>query len=114
MRDYPKQVKKHLRELVGLAYEAELKLALTQLAEQFDAWRENKISSGKLSDLIHEYHQGPSRELFNLYDNAPIDILVASAVARGLLKEEDVPAEVLLHIQNALEFARQNLAEDVE
>ncbi len=114
MKDYPKQVKRQLRDLVGLAYEAELKLALTQLAEQFDTWRENKISSGELSDLIHQYHQGLSRELYNLYDNAPIDILVASAVARRLIKEEDVSPEVLSCIQNVLEFCRQNLAEDVE
>jgi hypothetical protein len=72
------------------------------------------LSIYELSDLIHQYHQGPSRELYNLCNNAPIDILVASAVVRGLLKEEDVPAEVLPYIQNALEFARQNLAEDVE
>lgn len=36
MHDYPKPIKKKLKELVGQAYEAALGQTLTALAEKFD------------------------------------------------------------------------------
>lgn len=106
IKHYPKNIRKLLRELSAAAYEAELKQQLMQLAESFDAWRQEKISSGELSDLIHAYYRGPARELFSRYNNCPEDMLVAMAVVRGLLSLEAMPSEVLPYIQQQIEIYR--------
>jgi hypothetical protein len=51
-------------------------------------------SSFEISDLIHEFHQGPSRKIWSTYQSLKPDVLVARAVAFGVLPREAVPAEL--------------------
>lgn len=37
------------------------------LAEAFERWRVGAASSVEISDLIHEFHQGPSRQSRGTY-----------------------------------------------
>ena len=87
MKDYPKRIKAHLNELADQAHERELARELTQLAARFDEWRAGRISAGELNHLIHQYHNGPSRELFKLYSYGESHFAVARAVAEGVLTE---------------------------
>jgi len=64
MREYSKKTKKLMRELEGKAYEEELRRALIPLSESFDSWKEGRTGSGELTELIHEFHRGPAKELF--------------------------------------------------
>ena len=50
-----KKMRRRLRELSGLAYERELHQELSQLAKKFDLWRNNEMSSGELSNALHDY-----------------------------------------------------------
>jgi hypothetical protein len=107
MQTYPKHIKRKLRELSMLAYEEELKRALTPLAEQFDAWKQGQIGAGELSEQIHRYDTGISRELFKRYnDSSALVMQVAYAVVEGLLRETDIPQEVMPYLENALHFYR--------
>jgi hypothetical protein len=63
MREYPKQVKRLIREYAARAYEAELGQELGELEQQFAAWRSGQISAGELSDRIHAFSRGPAHEL---------------------------------------------------
>ncbi len=49
----------------------------------------------ELSVLIHEYDRGPSRKMFSLYNDLDSDQCVASAIAKGRIKPEEVAKEVL-------------------
>ena len=49
-----KKMRRRLRELSGLAYARELHQELSQLAKKFDIWRNNEMSSGELSNALHE------------------------------------------------------------
>lgn len=107
---FPKSVKRHLRQLANETYENELAKEMTKLAEQFEAWKQGHICAGDLNILIHDYHQGPSREMFARYNSRlGDDVLVAGAIARGLLKRDDIPEEVWPHIQGLTEFYRSQL-----
>ena len=53
MQDYPKAIKKKLRNLMGEAYENELAEELAKLEAKFAEWRAGKIYAGDLSYLIH-------------------------------------------------------------
>ncbi len=104
MSDYPKRINKLLNELLREAYERELHSALTKLDKDFAEWRNGTIGSGELSYRIHQYETGPSRMLFRKYNEGPKDMNVAYAIVAGILKEDQVPAELKDAISNPLAF----------
>jgi hypothetical protein len=61
-----------------------------------------KISSGELSYRVHQYETGPSRELYKRYNGDLPDMMVAYAIAAGILPEAEVPAELLEAISRPL------------
>ncbi len=104
MKEVSKAVKRGLRQLGAVAYEEELRRALLPLADVFEAWKAGRVASGDLVEAIHAFHQGPARELHLRYDRHLLPASVAQAVARGILKKEQVPPEVLAHLAGLLEF----------
>jgi hypothetical protein len=107
MSDYPKHVKKKLRELRCEAHERELARELTQLAAKFDEWKAGQIGAGDLDLLIHQHHNGPSRELFKFYDGGDDRFAVAHAVVEGVLKEDEIPEDIWPHIEIHVQFLRR-------
>ena len=90
-----KKTRRQLRELLSKAYAQELSDHLRELSLIFDQWRDNKITCWDLSDHIHQFHNGISRELYNIYNNRGHDIiLISRAVARKLIQLDEVPSEV--------------------
>jgi hypothetical protein len=110
MREYPKHIKRMIREYAAQAYEIELGQALGELEQQFALWRAGQISAGELSDRIHAFHQGPSRELWGRYNARIDDMLVAHAIVTGLLPRETIPAELLEALQPRMDFYEREQA----
>ncbi len=107
MREYPKRIRKALHELKMEAHEREIAEHLDGLWEKFQEWKEGKICAGELSVLIHEYDRGPSRRMFSHYNDLDPDLCVASAIAKGRIKPEEVAKEVLEAIQPRIDaFAK--------
>lgn len=101
-KDYPKPIKKLIRHYMIEAYERELHRELTKLDQSFMEWRQGKISSGELSYRVHEYETGPSRALFKQYNGGQDDASVAYAIVVGILKQEEIPPELLEALENWL------------
>ena len=55
MQQYPKNIKRLLREFMVEAYERELHRELLKLDQSFAEWRDDQISSGELSSRVHQY-----------------------------------------------------------
>lgn len=104
MRDYPKKIKKMLRKYKMEAHEVELHRELSKLGESFEEWKNGTIGSGEFSYRIHQYEQGPSRELFKKYNYGEDALNVAYAIVIGLLDGEKIPVELLEEIESALSF----------
>jgi hypothetical protein len=111
MNDYPKAVKRHLRDLAATAHERDLRVHLEQLEKDFAPWRAGVLDTWELSDRIHRFHQGPSRELFLQYTGNRPDMVVAHALVAGLLKESEVPPEGLQALGRQLAFYRSLASE---
>jgi len=92
---YTKAQKKKLRELVGIANERELDQEMEKLFQHFENWRSGKISCFELSDLIHKFHQGASREIWTTYAYGDPDTAVSRALVLGFLKREEISEELL-------------------
>jgi len=102
MADIPKRLKRLLREYLGKAHEAELRQALTSLAEAFKQWEQGEIDSFELNGLIHRFHQGPGREIYLHYDTRHPEPQVAQAIVHGLIDRATVPAELLEYLAKSI------------
>lgn len=105
--EFSKSERRHLRRQAGLAYERELTRALEELAAEFRRWREGELAAVELSEAIHEYHEEEARHLFGLYNRLKEPMLVARAVAAGLLEEAEVRKPVLAKLERQITFFRE-------
>ena len=103
MEPPPKGVKRALRELAARAHEEELRRALLPVAAAFDQWRAGNLGSGDRAELIHQFHDGPARELFKRY-HSQLEFAVAHAIVRGVIERDTVSPEVLDHCRGAIEY----------
>jgi hypothetical protein len=111
MKEIPKAMKKALGRLANEAYEIELGRALAGLREEFDRWERGEIAAFDLEAAIHRFHQGPARDLFKRYhDNGIQKVVVAGAIADGILDRTKVALEVLEFLAGALSFWEQEQA----
>lgn len=93
-----------LRKYKSEAYEIELHRELLKLETSFKKWKAGEISNGELSYRVHEYEQGPSRELYKKYNYGEDDFNVAYAIVTGLLDNENIPDEFINEISGVLSF----------
>lgn len=104
MPEYPKRVKRLIREYAARAYETELGQALGELERQFAVWRAGQLSAGELSDHIHAFSRGPARELWQRYNAGLDDMQVAHAIVTRLLPRDELPSELLEALQPIIAF----------
>ena len=81
-----------------------MRRALLPVAAAFEEWRAGQLGSGELTERIHDFHQGPARELFKRYYSGSLEYAVAQAIVGGVLDRMTVPAEVLEHCKAAIEL----------
>ncbi len=87
---WSKTQRRELRELKGLAWERELEEALRLLRSDFEAWEKGEIPAFELSDRIHKFHNGRSRELFNLYSGSLDNWWIEHTIAQGVIDEAEL------------------------
>ena len=90
-----------------MAYERDLSRELARLEGEFRRWRSREIDAFTLSDAVHRFHQGPSRELFSKYDHSDPEWAVAHAIHRGVVSVEEAGADALESLAKHLAFLRE-------
>lgn len=95
---------RELRSLTLRAYERELNQELQKLYDVFHRWSAGEMLAGEMTDAIHEFHQGPNRDLFKLYNGRDYALLVARGVAKGLLSRDEVGAKFMERLDPMLEW----------
>jgi hypothetical protein len=104
---FSKPERARLRELAGEAWNAELSDALTELHEEFRKWADDAMDAFELSDKIHEFHNGLSRELYGRYTFLDSATLVSRAVALGLLEQETLGDDLLAKLSPEIELIQK-------
>jgi hypothetical protein len=109
MPEVRKQIKRLVREWAGIAHDRDLRRALSELRMQFDRWDRSEIDSFELNELVHRFHRDTAREIWKRYATTHLEPAVASAVAAGVLRKEELPAELLQHIAGSVDFYEDDL-----
>ncbi len=101
-----KRQRKHIREMAGVAYEREMGAALDKLLASFQKWKRGGISLFDLDEDIHQYHNGTARELYKQYATGDPDMAVMFALAKGILKIEELNEDCHSFYQDRLDRLR--------
>jgi hypothetical protein len=108
MRNDPEKIqRRRIRELAALAHERELARELGAVELEFSRWRRGEIDAHELREIIHTFHNGPSRRLYSVYNGDLLEMAVGAAIARGVLAEEEVPPEMIEVLRRHIDFARE-------
>lgn len=110
MQEVPKRIRRLVREWAGIAHDRELRKTLSELRGQFDRWERGEIDSFELNELVHRFHQDTAREIWKRYATTHLEAAVASAVAAGVLRKEELPAELVQQIAGLVEFYEHDLS----
>jgi hypothetical protein len=89
-----KRIKRVMRELSREAFSRQQHAHLKQIASKVDSWASEHITDEDLASFLWEHFSGPAKELRDRQAYLDPEILVASAVADGLLGETEIPEEV--------------------
>lgn len=65
-----KAEKKKVRQLAGIAWERELRLELRKIATAIEEMENDSLSPFEVSDSIHKFHNGASRDLYKQYSDS--------------------------------------------
>jgi hypothetical protein len=90
--------------MAGIAHDRDLRKALGELRMQFGRWEKGELSSFELNEFVHQIHEGASREIWKRCSTNHLEPAVASAVAAGILRREELPPQLLRHIAGLIEF----------
>ncbi|HEY3780223.1 MAG TPA: hypothetical protein VGL56_04010 [Fimbriimonadaceae bacterium] len=91
------------------AYERSLDKELHNLDTHFTSWKAGQINAFELTDLIHNFHQGPARKLFNTFTTRGMnEIMVAGFMTQGIINESDVSSELLDFLAPYIEFINRD------
>jgi len=104
VQPHPKRVRRLVRDWAAIAHDRELTKALQDLRTQFDRWERGEITAADLNEIVHRYHEGPSREIWKHYATNHLEPAVAFTVATGLIRREELPSELLEHLANWIQF----------
>jgi hypothetical protein len=107
-----KRERAQLRQLAGLAWEAELESELEELFEDFLKWADDGMDAFNLSEKIHKFHNGISRELYGRYTGLDPEITVPRAVALGIVGEVELGDVLLRKLSPQIEAYRNRLEDD--
>ena len=108
-----KRMRGVLRQLAGIAHDRELRRLLNALDGSFARWRKGEMSTGDLAAEVDDFAKGPGRRrLSQRYStDSIVHMNVAQAIVRGLLTQQEVPADVHVALERAIEFYRRGLAD---
>jgi hypothetical protein len=103
-REPTKGERRRVRELASLAYERELSRELAPVEDVFRRWRGGEITAFDVSEAIHQFHQGPSQDLFSKYRSSNLEIVVAQAIHNGFVSKDEAGPALLEHLAEQLAF----------
>ena len=91
--DFTKSERRRVRELAALAWDRQLRSELAKIGDAINAMTEQLSSPHDVNDLIHDFHNGISRELFDRFNGNKLWFPVCHAHQDGVLTDDDIACD---------------------
>lgn len=100
--------KQHLKQLAERAHEKELTLELNRLYDKFQKWKDNKITSDDLNEILRQYHNDRATEIYQTYVlvSDPREA-VAKAIVHDILNISEVNSDCRALLEGIIAFYRE-------
>ena len=113
-KSFSKEQRRIINSLVQSAYSRELTMALADLEASFKEWRAGDIDPFELKEKIHDFHDGESRAIWKRYHRRKPMTVLPVVVAEGVIREDELPSDILNGFRDAIESCRRGLLEEDE
>jgi len=88
-------LKQEMIDLQKELYKRELSIEMDALYASFQKWKRNECEVFELTNQIHTFYKGASKEIFLKYERPSFaDLNIANAVINGILKMEELSEEL--------------------
>ena len=88
--EFTKADRKHIREMAKLAWERKLRDEIVGIGDAIQKMQSGEISPNEVNDIIHQFHEGPSRELFKLFSDSLPWYAVCRAHYDGVIADDEI------------------------
>jgi hypothetical protein len=88
--DFTKSDRKRIRQLADLAWERGLRFELRKIAVAIEEMDSGRLTPFDVTDRIHKFHDGASRDLYNQFSISLPWLAVCRACFDGVLTDEDI------------------------
>lgn len=106
--ELPKSVKRILKDLAVQAHKNALTSALEELARDVDLFRKSEIDCFELAHRVHQFHEGPDRQIHLRYTRSlDLPYLIVQSVREGLIAREEIPEEAMEHLESTFALFRE-------
>lgn len=89
-RDFTKSERKRIRQLADIAWARELRMELQKIASAIEQMESGNLTPFDVTEIIHEFHNGAARDLFNQFSHSLPWLAVCRAHFEGVLTDDDV------------------------
>jgi hypothetical protein len=108
--EYSKADRKLIRKLAGIAWERQLRDELAKIGRIISEMASGDLSPFDASKQLHDFHNGISRELYNLYSASDPWFAVCRAHYYGVLNDNDI-ADASDNVRKGLQLFAEGFRE---
>ena len=90
---FTKSQERRVRELAKLAWDRQLRAELTKIGDAINSMNAQHSTPHDVVGLIHEFHNGISREMFNGFSSNKPWLAVCRAHYDGVLTDDDIAGD---------------------
>ena len=88
--DFTKSDRKRIRQIADLAWERGLRIELRKIAVAMEEMESGRLTPFDVTDHIHRFHDGASRDLYNQFSSSLPWLAVCRAYFDGVLTDDDI------------------------
>lgn len=88
--DFTKSDRKRIRQLADLAWERGLRFELRKIAVAIEEMESGRLTPFDVTDHIHRFHDGVSRDLYSQFSGSLPWLAVCRAYFDGVLTDDDI------------------------
>jgi hypothetical protein len=110
-KELSKRIKSLIGNLANTAHERELAQRLDQLSDTLARWKKGQIETWDVMRDLDRFRHNSTRLSQKYQRSSMTPLVVAGAIAAGILREKEVPSDVLELLAQEIKYFKDGLAD---